>query len=101
MWQDVSINKQKKGRQMASRFDYVKYDQASIMVQERAKKLVTELEFLICGGPDGFSREPTRRPQALALTALEECYMWIGKAIRDTQIERNGSAESQEERNNE
>lgn len=40
------------------------------------------------------------RAKALALTKLEEVYMWIGKAIRDDQIERNGSAELQEERNN-
>ena len=40
------------------------------------------------------------RTVALALTKLEECYMWIGKAIRDDQIERNGSAELQEERTN-
>jgi hypothetical protein len=31
-------------------------------------------------------------------TKLEEAYMWIGKAVRDDQIERNGSAELLEER---
>jgi hypothetical protein len=40
------------------------------------------------------------RPQSLALTSLEECYMWIGKAIRDNQIERNGSATLLEQRTN-
>jgi len=38
------------------------------------------------------------RAKALAITKLEEVYMWIGKAIRDDQIKRNGSAELQEER---
>jgi hypothetical protein len=41
------------------------------------------------------------RAKALALTKLEEVYMWIGKAIRDDQLSRNGTAELQEERNNE
>jgi len=36
------------------------------------------------------------RAKALAITKLEEVYMWIGKAIRDDQIKRNGSAELQE-----
>lgn len=38
------------------------------------------------------------RAKALALTKLEECYMWIGKGVRDDQIKRNGSAELQEKR---
>jgi hypothetical protein len=37
---------------------------------------------------------------ALANTKLEEVFMYIGKAIRDDQIARNGSAELQEERIN-
>jgi hypothetical protein len=38
------------------------------------------------------------RAKALALTKLEEVYMWIGKAIRDDQLDRNGKVELQEER---
>lgn len=34
----------------------------------------------------------------MAITKLEEFYMWVGKAIRDEQLLRNGSAELQEER---
>ena len=43
---------------------------------------------------------PEGRAKSLALTKLEECYMWIGKAIRDAQMKRNGGAELQEERKN-
>lgn len=76
-----------------SRFDYVAYDSGAQADQAAAKEKATELETLINGLGKG-------RSQALAITALEECYMWIGKAIRDLQIERNGSAPLQEGRNN-
>ncbi len=77
-----------------SRFDYVKYDETTQKVQERAKLLVQDVEHLIT-----VHCKPGRA-QSLALTKLEECYMWIGKAIRDEQIVRNGSAELQEARTN-
>lgn len=76
-----------------SRFDYIKYDDVAVGDQNEAKKscqrLEADIEVMITS------------PQAksLALTKLEECYMWIGKAIRDDQIARNGSAPLQEERN--
>lgn len=77
-----------------SRFDYVKYDDASMIAQKELKALFEELVEAIenetCAG----------RPQALALTKLEEAYMWCGKAIRDDQIVRNGAAVPQEERKN-
>lgn len=74
-----------------SRFDYVKYDDAAIAVQDEAKEKAIALEIVINGLPDG-------RAKSLALTKLEEVYMWIGKAVRDDQIKRNGSAPLQEER---
>lgn len=88
-----------------SRFDYVKYDNAAMVDQEGAKDLVQKLEHLIeflCGEDDVTKKQikATARAKALALTRLEECYMWIGKAIRDDQIARNGSAELQESRTN-
>lgn len=73
------------------RFDYVKYDGIAIGQQAVYKDMCQDLEKSISYLKPG-------RAQALALTALEECYMWIGKAIRDEQIERNGSAPLQEER---
>lgn len=75
-----------------SRFDYVKYDDKAITQQDGFKKLVSEIEAYI----EGSLGSP--RAKALALTKLEETYMWIGKAIRDDQIARNGSAPLQEER---
>ena len=66
-----------------SRFDYVRYDTVSTTQQERAKELVTDVEKLIDSLESG-------RAKSLAYTKLEECYMWIGKAIRDDQIDRGG-----------
>ena len=75
------------------RFNYVQYDNVSTELSESAKNLCKELEsFIGLLGPS--------RPQSLAYTALEETYMWIGKAIRDKQIERGGMAEHKPERTN-
>lgn len=74
-----------------SRFSYVKYDEVAQARQEVAKQLCEQLEDLIDDMPSG-------RATSLALTKLEECYMWIGKAVRDDQIARNGSAEHIPER---
>ena len=76
-----------------SRFDYVKYDETAMRQQDLFKGMVQGLEATI-----DLLKSP--RAKALALTKLEEVYMWVGKAIRDEQIERNGSAELQEERTN-
>ena len=74
-----------------SRFDYVKYDAQAQRQQELFKAICQGIENVL----DSLE---SPRPKALALTKLEECYMWIGKAIRDDQIARNGGAELQEER---
>lgn len=76
-----------------SRFDYVKYDEKAIKQQEESKFVVSNFETMI-------NALNSPRAKALAITKLEECYMWIGKAIRDDQITRNGSAQLQEERSN-
>ncbi len=77
----------------SKRFDYVKYDERAAAQQQAAKMLMQNVEnFIQILKPS----QPTR----IALTKLEEVYMWIGKAIRDEQVE-NRSAELQEERNNE
>ena len=86
-----------------SRFDYVKYDDASIADQNEAKELCSRLEVFIneLGTDDahpGEVRGACGRAKALALTKLEEVYMWVGKAIRDDQIQKNGKAELQEQR---
>jgi hypothetical protein len=73
------------------RFDYVKYDDKSLVDQRKAQIAVQEVEAFI-------DRLPPGRASALAYTKLEECYMWIGKALRDQQIKVNGTAELQESR---
>lgn len=77
-----------------SRFDYVKYDTEAQQKQENFKIYVTNLEAEI------FNLLPQGRAQSEAIDALEVCYMWIGKGLRDGQIARNGSAPLQEERCN-
>lgn len=78
---------------MSGRFDYVKYDQEAIIKQDNFKTKFLDLEIMVDALPKG-------RAQSLVMTKLEECYMWIGKAIRDEQVEKR-KAELQEERNNE
>lgn len=75
-----------------SRFDYVKYDQPRVESQSAFKEICTELEEMI------ENHIESKRAKKLALTALEVCYMWIGKGLRDDQIAANGSAPLQEER---
>lgn len=76
-----------------SRFDYVQYDALAVDQQKHAKELATQMESLINTLGKG-------RAQSLALTKLEECYMWIGKQIRDDQISRGGSNADVAERSN-
>jgi hypothetical protein len=77
--------------QSKNRFDYVAYDNLSKEIQGDFKQDFMGLERRIENLIDGRSRE-------LAVTALEEAYMWVGKAIRDDQIIRNGAVKLQEER---
>jgi hypothetical protein len=77
-----------------SRFDYVRYDESAFALQADFKHSVETLERHIEHG----LKSP--RAKALALTKLEEVYMWIGKAIRDDQLGRTFSDQLQEERSN-
>lgn len=79
---------------MANRFDYVKYDGKACLQQDEFKQSFYHLEQRV----ELELQSP--RAKALVITKLEEAYMWIGKAIRDDQIARNGVAELQEERTN-
>lgn len=76
-----------------SRFDYVKYDEQSVATQEVIKKAFTDIEFALSNIADG-------RAKSLALTKIEEAYMWCGKGIRDQQLMRNKDTELQEDRTN-
>lgn len=74
-----------------SRFDYVKYDEPTAAVQAGFKEAFSNLAKAIEGLPHS-------RPGMLALTKLEESYMWIGKALRDDQLMRNRETKLMEER---
>lgn len=63
-----------------SRFDSIKFDIRAREYLADFKSLITALEDYI------ESNLTSPRAKALALTKLEEVYMWIGKAIRDDQI---------------
>lgn len=65
-----------------SRFDYVMFDKEHMELCQVAKAGVTAIEEFIDNLDDG-------RAKSLAHTKLEECFMWIGKAIRDRQLKGN------------
>lgn len=79
-----------------SRFDYIAYDETSQRDQLEAKKAVQGVETVI----DMIMPEMTNRAKEQAIICLEQCYMWIGKGIRDQQIKANGKATIQEQRVN-
>ena len=74
---------------MSGRFDYVKYDIVASEKQAQFKILFEAAEKMIA------DYLKPGRAQSLALINLEETYMWIGKAIRDDQIARDGDAVDQ------
>lgn len=76
---------------MTNRFDYVKYDDKAISQQSFFKEKFMSLE-------EATKHLISPRAKALVFTKLEESYMWIGKAIRDDQIERNSFAYLEEKR---
>lgn len=78
---------------MSNRFDYVKYDEISTAAQAKCKEACIALEAAINAIGDGGGRE-----RAIAMTQLEHVYARCGRAIRDDQIFRNGSAELEEQR---
>lgn len=76
-----------------NRFDYVAYDAS-------AKSLQNDFKEAFTGLAQGIGILGNNRSTGLALTHLEECYMWVGKAIRDDQIARNEETELEEGRSN-
>ena len=76
-----------------NRFDYVKYDEKAVKQQAEFKEKFQELERMTDALQNG-------RAKSLVFTKLEEAYMWVGKQIRDEQIERNKQTELQEGRTN-
>lgn len=82
--------------QQQGRFNYVKYDAASAAKSEKIKAAFEALEELL-----ETELGAVGRLRALALTALEESFMWCGKGVRDTQVDRSGDAEHQAARSTE
>lgn len=75
-----------------NRFDYVAYDDDAMKNQASFKERFMNLEAEVD------HRLISPRAKALIHTYLEIAYMWVGKAIRDDQIKRNGIAPLQEQR---
>lgn len=75
----------------SSRFSYVKYDDDTTTRQNDFKMEFEELEKMVAELQDG-------RAKSLVLTKLEEAYMWVGKALRDEQLQRNKNTVEQPER---
>lgn len=63
-----------------SRFDYIEYTDKSQRLSDERKQISDDFENLI-------NQFPNSREKSLALTKLEECFMWCGKAIRNLQLE--------------
>ncbi len=90
----------------SSRFDYVRYDDGHTTMQALFKARVTELDGMISAIEHGTIAAPGAmrcigdlgRYKALARTALEEVYMWVGKAIRDHQCLVNATTQLEESR---
>ncbi len=61
-----------------SRFDAVKFDDRTFEKSAKLKDAYEATEQLLAKLPEG-------RAKALALTHLEESFMWVGKALRDFQ----------------
>lgn len=87
--------REKKAERMNKRFSYIKYDEVAAENQALFKD---QFEFLERNVQDNLK---PGRAKALVLTKLEEAYMWVGKAIRDDQIERSGQCEELKERSTE
>ncbi|HYX39946.1 MAG TPA: hypothetical protein VE954_43170 [Oligoflexus sp.] len=65
-----------------SRFDFIAWDGLSEHASRQIKSYAKMLEACI-----DHHLEPSRE-RSLAMTALEECFMWVGKGIRHDQLER-------------
>lgn len=67
---------------MTTKLDYVKWDFQSEALQQSLKKFYQQIETMI----DEELQES--REKSLTLTKLEESWMWLGKAIKVDQEQR-------------
>jgi hypothetical protein len=78
----------------SKRFDYVNFSESSMTASNEMRDLMTRLERAIS---DRLPQDA--RSTSLALTKLEEAWMWIGKSIRDQQESSTSSSSSSTTRN--
>jgi hypothetical protein len=81
---------------MSQRFSYIQYDPQSVEIQQIFKSMFENIEEFADEALPGPSRS-----KSLLMTALEEAYMWTGKAVRDAQIARTGIVTEQKTRSDE
>jgi len=75
-----------------SSFDFIKYDEKSEGTQTYFKAIFVTIEEEIANKiPHSWARDNMMK-------SLNEAYMWLGKAIRDEQLTRIGSADLNEQR---
>lgn len=72
--------------EQARRFDYIRYDEAHAELQSQFYLAFNEMNDVIENNLEN------GRAKALAITKLEECYMWVGKQIRDQQVKKSGQS---------
>lgn len=65
-----------------TRFDYVEFDDFSDELSQESKEKCKAIEYYL-----QYNFRDSREKEC-ALTKLEECFMWIGKAIKEDQNKR-------------
>lgn len=68
---------------MSDRFGHINFDEKSKILSIACKHAADKLE-------EAIESIPFTRSKNNSLTRLEECIMWINKALREAQIEREG-----------
>jgi len=66
-------------------FDNIEFVGKHLEMHEKAKGFVIELEQLIAEIP--FANLAAQNELEQAMSKLQECFMWIGKAIKSDQME--------------
>lgn len=75
-----------------SRFDHVKFNESTQSASEEFKQRYVSIEVLL-------DRLPPMKGKAFALQRLEESFMWVGKALRDIQLEIEAKEKQNAEKN--
>jgi hypothetical protein len=84
-----------------NKVDNLQYDdQANLQYDDQAKSIQFHFKNLFQEVEAEIEKFGDSENKTLAMKALEVAYMWIGKTIRDEQIERNNGAILEEQRSN-